>query len=83
MSPVELLAAGVVGIYIVVAILRKAFPQIPSNFVPLINLILGVGLAVYVAATHDLNAVELIITALLPALGASGAHSNINALAGR
>jgi len=82
MTPVELLAAGVVGIYIVVAILRKAFPQIPSRFVPLINLGLGIGLAVYVAVSHDLNAVELVITALLPALGASGAHSSANAIAG-
>ena len=82
MTPVELMAIGVVGIYMIVAMLRKAFPQIPSRFVPLINLGLGIGLAAYIAVSNDLNIVEVVITALLPALGASGAHSSANAVAG-
>lgn len=78
MSPLEIIAAGVVGIFFVVGIVREVFPQIPSRAVPLINLVLGVGLTVWVALTNDLNILELIISALLPALGASGVHSTAN-----
>ena len=73
----ELMAIGIAGIFVLITILRGAV-SIPSKFVPLISLGLGVGLAVYIGLTHHVNILELILTALLPALGASGIHSTVN-----
>jgi len=77
MNVPELMAVGIAGIFILITIVRQAV-SIPSKYIPLISLFLGIGLAVYVGLTKQVDVIELILTALLPALGASGVHSTYN-----
>ncbi|MFA5238253.1 MAG: hypothetical protein WC476_00915 [Phycisphaerae bacterium] len=80
MNPTEIIGIGVAGILFFIGILRTAFPNIPSKFIPLISFILGIGLAVAVGLTNHVNIITLILSGLLPALGASGTHSTYNTL---
>lgn len=77
MDVTEIMAAGIAGIFILISILRQAV-DIPSKYIPLVSLGLGVGLAVYVGLTKQVDIIELVLTALLPTLGASGVHSTVN-----
>lgn len=77
MNVPELMAVGIAGIFILISIVRQAV-DIPSKYIPLISLVLGIGLAVYVGLTKQVDVIELVLTALLPALGASGVHSTYN-----
>ena len=78
---IEFVGAAVLAIFFIIAILKTAVPWLAdggSRYVPLIALALGVGVAIYAGQHWSLNILEVLISVVIPALGASGLHSYIN-----
>ena len=78
MSYIEFISLAIAAIFTVIAILKKPFPWLGnggSKYIPLITLAAGIGIAVYCHFHYHINGLEAFLTAILPALGASGIHS--------
>ena len=78
---IEFISAAVVAIFFLIALLRQAIPWLAdggSRYVPLIALALGVGVAIYCGAHYGLDWLQVLLTVVITALGASGLHSYYN-----
>jgi len=78
MTYMEFVAAAIAAIWFLIGVVKYAFPwleQQGSRYIPVITLLLGVGVAVYCHVHYAINAVEALLTAVIPMLGSSGIHS--------
>ncbi|MDD4987162.1 MAG: hypothetical protein PHQ43_15600 [Dehalococcoidales bacterium] len=78
MSYIEFIAAAIAAIFIIIEAAKKALPWLASagsKYIPLITLALGVGVAIYSHYEYGINAIEALITAVIPMIASSGTHS--------
>jgi hypothetical protein len=82
----SLIAAAIAGIFFIIFLLRQLIPALAGDksvYCSVIALVLGIGVAIYASIHYEgLNAFEIILTAIIPALSASGVHSTVNSVSG-
>ncbi len=74
MDIVGIVAACMVGIYGFIEVLKRAVPQIPDKFYPLIAYLLSAGVTAIVAITQGLPFTEALIAFLSMGLGSGGVN---------
>jgi len=75
---IQFIAAAITAIWIIIGALKKAIPWLAGNgsrYIPIIALAMSVGVAVFCYYHYGLDIVQVFITAIVPALASSGAHS--------